>query len=142
MILPDVNLLVYAYDRSSRFHARAKAWWEDCLSHPAAVALPWAVSLGFIRLMTSPRVFSSPMPVTDAVRHVGSWLDCPHVQILQPGPRHGALVFAYLKELGTGGNLSTDAHLAAMAQEYQAILHTSDADFTRFAGLRWVNPLV
>ena len=141
MILPGVNLLIYAHDSGSRWHSAAKAWWENCLSGTETVGLPWAVSLGFIRLITNPRIFERPLPVESAIRRVRSWLERPQVQILQPGPRHADLVFSLLIQLGTAASMTTDAHLAALAQEHQASLHTADTDFARFPGLRWMNPL-
>jgi len=141
VILPDVNLLVYAYNADARRHAAARAWWEDLLSSSGSVALPWAVSCGFIRLMTHPAVLVRPLDPALAVGHVRSWLERPNVEVLDPGPRHLELLGKLLTELGVGGNLATDAHLAALAIEHQCELHSSDADFGRFSGLRWRDPL-
>ena len=142
MIVPDINLLVYAYDETARQHGRAKAWWEECLSGPTTVGIPWVVLLGFLRLITSPKVFRNPMPVATATTHILLWLERAQVQILHPGGRHAEILCRFLNELGTAGNLTTDAHLAALAVECQAIVHTNDADFARFPGLRWINPLL
>lgn len=141
MILPDINLLVYATDTRSRFHKRAREWWEKALSGSEIVALPWAVTLGFIRLATHPRVFENPLTAPAACAIVREWLGRPMVQIIQPGPQHQDLLFDLLEKAGTCANLTTDAHLAALAIEYQAVLCTSDADFARFSGLRVRNPL-
>ena len=141
MIIPDVNLLIYAHDAGSRFHEAAKPWWEGCLSGRETVGLPWVVLLGFLRIICNPKVFLRPMPVGEAADHVESWLRRPQVQVAHPGARHGELVLGYLREFGTAGNLTTDTHLAALGVEYQATLHTADADFARFGGLRWRNPL-
>jgi len=141
VILPDVNLVVYAYNADARRHAAARAWWEDLLSSSESVALPWAVSCGFIRLMTHPAVLVRPLDPALAVGHVRSWLERPNVEVLDPGPRHLELLGKLLSELGVGGNLATDAHLAALAIEHQCELHSSDADFGRFSGLRWRDPL-
>ena len=142
MIVPDVNLLVYAYNQDAREHARARAWWEGLLASSDAVGLPWAVSLGFIRLMTHAAVLVKPLDPRRAVAHVRSWLDQPNVEILDPGPRHLEVLDRLLGELGVAGNLTTDAHLAATAIEHQCELHSNDADFARFSGLRWRNPLL
>lgn len=114
---------------------------KNCPSGTETVGLPWVVSLGFIRLITNPRIFERPVPVETAIQRVRSWLERPQVQILQPGPRHADLVFSLLIQLGTATSMTTDAHLAALAQEHQALLHTADTDFARFPGLRWTNPL-
>jgi uncharacterized protein len=141
MIIPDLNLLIYTYDQKSTFHRQAKAWWEGCLSGNEIVGLAWVVVLGFLRIRCSPRIFVAPLPVAEAAEAVEAWLDRPQVQIVHPGARHAELVLGYLREFGIAGNLTTDTHLAALAVEYQATLHTSDTDFMRYSGLRWKNPL-
>lgn len=141
MILPDVNLLVYAYNAADPNHEAARGWWEAALNGSTPVGLPWVVVSGFIRLMTHPRVLQDPMPVTTAVSTVRPWLEQPVVLVLEPGRRFGTLFLGFLDRLGTAGNLTTDAYLAAMAIEHQAELHSSDGDFSRFDGLRWHNPL-
>ena len=141
MILPDVNLIVHAYNRGSSSHLAARRWWEATLSNPRPVGLCWAVMLGFLRLSTQRRILAEPLPVAAACGEVRAWLAQPQVTILEPGQRHASIVFELLEQLGTGGNLTTDAHLAALAIEHQCELCSTDADFTRFAGLRWMNPL-
>lgn len=142
MILPDVNILIHAYDRDSPRHRGARAWWETTLAQPRPVGLAWITALGFIRITTHRGIFSNPLTAADAIRRVRGWLHHPNVQILTPGEEHGEILFRLLEQLGTAGNLTTDAHLAALAIEYQAELASTDADFGRFAGLRWFNPLV
>jgi len=141
VIVPDLNLLIHAYDSTSSQHEAAKRWWVQCLSGSESVGVSWVVVLGFVRLWTSPRVFQNPMTVAQAATHVEAWFERPMVRPLNPGPRHAELVFGLLRAEGKGGNLTTDAHLAALAIEAKATLHTTDTDFLRFSGLRWVNPL-
>ena len=141
MIVPEVNLLVYAYDSSSPSHGKARRWWIQSLSGAETVGIPWVVALGFIRLWTSPRAFANPMTVDLAVAHVESWFTRPLVRPLNPGPRHGELLFGFLRAEGRGGNLTTDAHVAAAAVEANATVHTAATDFLRFPGLKWINPL-
>jgi toxin-antitoxin system PIN domain toxin len=141
VILPDVNLLVHAYARGAPEHAPARRWWEGRLSSTEPVGLPWAVSIGFVRLMTHPAVLATPLDPARAVSHVRSWLDRPNVEVLDPGPRHLEVLARLLQGLGTAGSLTTDAHLAALAIEHQCELHSNDRDFARFPGLRWRNPL-
>ncbi len=142
MIVPDPSLLIHAYNAASPVHEEARAWWEEVLSRPApAVGLPWVVALGYIRLTTHPRIMAHPLTASAACADVESWLAQPQVLLLHPGERHATTLFHLLRKLGTAGNLTTDAHLAALAMEHQATLHTTDADFTRFPGLRWENPL-
>jgi toxin-antitoxin system PIN domain toxin len=141
VIVPDVNLLIYAYDAVSRHHAAARRWWTACLNGRERVGIPPVVAFGFIRLVTHPRVFHSPMSARSAAAVVRDWLDSPSGSLLLPGPRHVELALAWLERLGTAGNLTTDVQLAAHVQESEAVLHTADTDFARFPGLRWLNPL-
>lgn len=141
MIVPDINLLLYAYDADSPFHAKASAWWQKCLSGSEPVGLPPVVVFGFARISTSARVFKNPMTPAEAAQHVRSWLAQPVLQILEPRSDHIGQVLASLEKLGTAGNLVTDAQIAALAIEHDAALHTNDTDFMRFTGLRWFNPL-
>jgi toxin-antitoxin system PIN domain toxin len=141
MIVTDLNLLVYAHNKAAPHHDRARRWWEDLLTRPQPVGLPWAVVLGFVRLVTHTSVLVNPLAPLDAVARVRRWLAQPEVRIVEPGPRHLAIVEDLFRATGVAGSLTTDTHLAALAIEYQAELHSNDADFGRFPGLRWVNPL-
>lgn len=141
MILPDVNLLVHAYNTESPSHDAARAWWEGLMNGAQPVALAWVAMLGFIRVTTHRQVLANPLPVAEACGHVREWISRPQVSVLDPGARHAAVLFSLLESLGTAGNLTTDAHLAALAIEHQVELHSTDADFARFPGLRWTNPL-
>lgn len=105
------------------------------------VALPWVVTFGFIRLLTHPRVLEKPLGLVEAVSHVREWLEQPCVLTLDPGHAFPVRFFAFLERLGTAGNLTTDAYLAALALEHQAELLSTDTDFLRFEGARWRNPL-
>jgi uncharacterized protein len=140
MILPDVNVLVHAHNADSAVHPRARQWWDECLSGSEGVGLAWAAVLGFIRLTTNRRVVARPLHVQDAMARVAIWLDLPHVHMAQPSATHFARLRTELERLGTAGNLTTDAHLAVLAMERGYVLYTTDADFMRFPGLRWVNP--
>lgn len=141
MIVPDLNLLIHAYNRDSPMHAKARVWWEGSMNDPAPVGLAWVAILGFIRISTHRTILENPLPVKAACDHARSWLAQPQVTLLHPGDRHAEILFDLLGAAGTAGNLTTDAHLAALAIEYQAVLHTTDADFSRFSGLRWRDPL-
>ncbi len=141
MIIPDVNLLIHAYNRQSLNHLVARDWWEKTLTRPRPVGLPWVTILGFIRIATHRGILENPMFPADAIRRVRSWLAIPNVQILTPGETHPEILFRLIEHLGTAGNLTTDAHLAALAIEFQAELASTDADFARFPGLRWFNPV-
>ena len=105
------------------------------------VGIPWVVVLGFIRLTTHAAVLELPLPPKAALARVGQWFAREHVQGLDPGPRHLVILDRLFDATGVGGNLTTDTHLAALAIEHQCELHSNDADFARFPGLRWHNPL-
>ncbi len=141
MILPDINLLVYAYNSDAPLHPAARRWWEDSLSGTKPVRLPWVVLLGYLRLMTSRHVLTDPFEPIEVVGHIRSWLGRPNARILQPGPRHLDLMETLIRDVGISGKLTTDTHLAALAIEHQAELQSNDLDFSRFPGLRWSNPL-
>lgn len=141
MIVPDVNLLLYAYDTNSRFHAAAAAWWRACLAGNEPVGIPLVVAFGFVRVATSARVFEQPMTPGEAAGHIRAWLAQPVVEVLEPRADHLERVLSLLESLGTGGNLVTDAQIAALVLDADAVLHTADTDFLRFTALRWLNPL-
>jgi toxin-antitoxin system PIN domain toxin len=141
VIVPDVNLLVHAYNSQSPVHAKARRWWEDCLNGTDPLGLPWVGILGFIRITTNRHILDHPFSPAEACGHVRMWLARPPVSTLHPGDRHAEILFGLLDALGTAANLTTDAHLAALAIEHQAELHSTDADFVRFSGLRWTNPI-
>ncbi len=141
MIIPDVNILVHAYDSDFPCHEAARDWWEEVLNAGNVVGLAWAAILGFIRIATQRGILTRPLPIGDALAAARSWLEQPTVRVVVPGDRHAELVFGLLQGAGTAGNLTTDAHLAALAIEYRAEIATTDADFARFPGLRWSNPI-
>lgn len=140
MLVPDVNLLIYAYNSGDPQHSAAKRWWEQALSGARPVGLAWLVVIAFIRITTKRSLIPKAASVGAAVATVRSWLALPHVEIIHPTERHAEILFALIEDLGTAGNLTSDAHLAALAIEYHATLATTDADFSRFRGLRAENP--
>lgn len=141
MILPDINLLVYAHNADAPFHQPALTWWQSTLQSGKAVAIAWVVALGFIRLLSNPRVVKQPVPLARLVHEIQRWLALSHVSILNPGPRHLELLEELLGQAGTTVSLTTDAHLAALAIEHGCVLHSNDQDFARFDRLAWKNPL-
>lgn len=141
MILLDANLLIYAINEDAPLHRKAKSWLESVLSGQETVGFSWNVILAFLRLTTRPGLFRQPLPVEGAFDLVASWLTQTTTIIVHPGPRHLLVVRELLSPLGTGGNLTSDAHLAALAIECGAELCSSDTDFARFHGLKWRNPL-
>lgn len=141
MIVPDVNLLVYAYNEAAPFHEQARRWWEGLVNGAERVGVPWLVAAGFVRVLTHPSVRERPTTPMQAVDYVQEWFRFSSVVPLNPGTEHLRLFRRALDAAGVGANLVTDAHVAALAMEHQAEVHSNDADFGRFPGLRWRNPL-
>jgi toxin-antitoxin system PIN domain toxin len=142
VIVPDINLLLYAYDRDSPFHHRAREWWQDCLSGEEAIGLTHATIFGFIRISTSGRIFPTPLTLAQAVTHVDAWLERRVSQVLEPQADYHRQVVELLERAGgTAGNLVSDAQIAALAKAYRAVVHTSDRDFLRFPDVHCHFPL-
>lgn len=141
MIVVDANLLIYVVDEASPQHVRAKIWWLATLNGEEVVGLPWVSILAFLRLTTRRGLFDRPLSVEEAFDLVDAWLACENVRIVEASPRHAARLRSLLVKSGSAANLTTDAHLAALAMDHGAELCSADADFGRFAGLRWRNPL-
>jgi uncharacterized protein len=139
--LPDLNLLIYAIDEESPRHKPARLWLEETLSGTETVGFAWLVLLGFIRLSTNPVVFQRQLNSDEALDYIDGWLAQPCATVVTPTERHSALLRELLRPLGTAGNLTSDVHLAALAIEHGAELCSADADFSRFEGLRWRDPL-
>ncbi len=141
MRVPDINILIYAINQDTPYHKQAKAWLEQSLSGSEPVGLTWIVILGFLRIVTHGSIMPHPLSAETALELINSWLRQPVVRILQPSNQHWQLVKELLSQIGTAGNLTSDAHLAAFAIEHAACLYSSDNDFSRFHSLRWKNPL-
>jgi toxin-antitoxin system PIN domain toxin len=141
MILLDANLLIYAVNQDSPVNRKAKSWLESAISGPDTVGFSWNVLLAFLRLTTRPGLFRNSLPLETAFDLVASWLDQPSATVIHAGPRHLQIMRELLLPIGTGGNLTSDAHLAALAIEHGAELCSADSDFARFEGLKWSNPL-
>lgn len=141
MKLPDVNLLIYSVDDSSRHYEQARSWLELTLSGTEEVGFAWMALLGFVRISTNPAAFGNTLSPSRAFEFVDSWLGSPVARLVHPGEQHAVHMRNLLMPLGTAGNLTNDAHLAALAIEHGAELCSSDNDFSRFAGVRWTNPV-
>jgi uncharacterized protein len=141
MILPDLNLLLYAYNPHVPQHAKAAAWWTALLIGDELIGLPNEICLGFVRIATNARLGAAAVPLAKAVAVVQQWIDLPQTRILLPGPGHFNQVMDLMTRAMGSGALVSDATLAAYAIQNRATLHSNDADFSRFPGLLWKNPL-
>jgi len=140
VILVDANILLYAEDKLSARHDEARSWWDTQLSGVAPVCLCWPVLNAFIRISTNSRVFKHPLSLGQAIERVQSWIDQPCTRIIQPTEHHWETFQKMLRKGQATANLVSDAHLAALAAEFGCELVSSDADFSRFPGIRWRNP--
>ena len=136
MVVTDANVLLYAVDTASPHHEESFDWLERSLAGAEAVGFAWVVLLAFIRVSTNRSILPNALSVDEATAQVQGWLGAPAAVVVQPTPRHPELLRGLLLESGTGGNLATDAHLAALAIENGAGLVSYDRDFARFSGLR------
>jgi toxin-antitoxin system PIN domain toxin len=140
-MLVDVNLLIYAVDSDSPQHAKARRWLEQTLSGDTPVGLAWPVVLAFLRVTTRAGILRSQLSVERAIGFIDEWLAQPYVTLVAAGDAHWPILKNLLLETGSAGNLTSDAHLAALALENGAAIATADNDFRRFAGLKLVTPL-
>jgi hypothetical protein len=141
MRIVDLNLLLYVVNSDAPQHARVRAWWENAINDEDTIGLTWVVLLGFLRLSTNPRVFPRPLAPDVAAAKLGAWLARDNVRVVREKDEHWDVLKPLLGGTGTAGNLTTDAHLAALALSHDAVLVSTDTDFARFTGLRWENPL-
>ncbi len=140
MIIPDANLLLYAYDQTNPFHKRAKDWWEGLLRGSEEVGLCPCVLFAFIRIGTNPRAFERPLRIDEAIGFVDQWTAVNCVSVLHFTAEDVDCAMRLLHRAGAGGNLTTDAQIAASALRFKATVDTADTDFARF-GIDWRNPL-
>ena len=141
MKVVDVNVLLYAVNEDTDRHTILRRWWEEALNGDESVGLPWIVLSGFLRIATNPKVYPQPLPTGKALAKVDAWLSAGTVSVIVEKPNHWRVLRGLLADAGTAGNLTTDAHLAAIAITHEATLVSCDGDFARFRDLRWENPL-
>ena len=136
----DANILLHAVNRASRQHQPCLEWLTQALNGNSPVAFTWLALTAFIRISTRAGILDSPLKISEAFDCVEDWLNQPPSRILFPGPRHLAAYRLLAEKVGIAGNLTMDAHLAAIALDHEAELISCDADFARFPGLKWFNP--
>lgn len=142
MILPDINLLLYAYNPHSPHHDRAFDWWREALAGEELIGIPHEVSLGFVRIATNPRLGAAAVNLAKARKTVLGWTGLSHVRLLEPKSNHLERVLELTQKAAGSGALVSDAILAAHAIANRATLFSNDDDFSKFPGLMWQNPLV
>ena len=141
MKIVDLNILLYAVNPDAPHHDRLVEWWEEQLNGDESIGLAWIVTVGFLRISTHPRIFPSPLTPQEAIGHLDAWLALHIVTPVTENRDHWRTLGGLLTDAGAAGNLASDAHLAPLALTHGATLASCDADFARFRGLRWENPL-
>lgn len=141
MILVDANILLYAYFPRYVQHVRARAWLDKQLNGPTQVGLPWASTQAFVRVGSNPRTFPNSPTAAALWGQVLAWISCANAWVPLETARHSEVMGSLLQSPSMVGNLVTDAHLAALAIEHGLTVCSVDADFARFANVRWFNPL-
>lgn len=136
MKLADTNILLAAVNEDAPGHGVAREWLSASLSSSEPIGFAWLALIGFVRIATKASIFPHPLQPTEALGLVEEWLGRANATVLHPGERHAPILRELLERAGTGGNLTSDAHLAAIAIEHGAKLATFDSDFHRFEGLR------
>jgi len=140
MKVVDLNLLLYTVNRDAKHHEPALRWWEAAINGDEPIGLPWVVLLGFLRIGTNIAIFPRPLDVDAAIAKVSAWLALATTRIMREKDEHWDVLRSLLADSGAAGNLTTDAHLAALTITHGAVLVSFDSDFARFKGLRWENP--
>jgi len=140
-MLVDANVLLFAVDAASHFHASASTWLTKILNGPQRVGLPWQVLGAFVRIATHPRASERPLSPHAAWRHVEDWLAWDTVWVPNPTERHSRVLGSLITSYQLRGNLIPDAQIATLAIEHGLTVCSADTDFARFGEIRWVNPL-
>ena len=142
MIVPDVNVLVYAYHRDAAKHERYAEWLADVVAGQEELGLVEAALTGFLRVVTHPRIYADPAPSTEALVFVATLRGGRQARTLAATEatwQHFADIAAADRQVR--GVLVPDAWLAAMARSHGGRLATADRGFARFPGLRWFDPV-
>jgi len=141
MKVVDLNVLLYTVNRDAKHHEAALRWWEGAINGDEPIGLPWVVLLGFLRIATNAAIFPRALDAEAAIAKVDAWLTLTTTRIVREKDEHWDVLRSLLADSGAAGNLTTDAHLAALTITHGAVLVSFDGDFARFKGLRWENPL-
>lgn len=140
MNLVDANVLLYAVNEDAHHHRTARGWLDTALSGAETVGFSWLVLLAFVRVSTKVGLLPRPLPVDGAMARVEAWLGTGPAVVLESSVDHARILSGLLVDLGAGGNLVNDAHLAALAVEHRGRIVSYDSDFARFRDIEWIVP--
>ena len=140
-MLIDANILLYAVDEDSPFHASAHDWIDETLNGSRRVGIPWLSLVAFVRIATHPRALLEPLTPAEAWQFVDEWLDAPAVWVPGPGRGHREILGRLIRDLDLRANLVSDAVLAALCIEHGLQMVSADSDFARFTEISWLNPV-
>jgi len=140
LILPDVNVLLYAFREDSVDHPRYREWLGGVVNGDEAYGMAPQVLSAVVRIATHPRIYAAPTKLEEALAFARVLLEQPTCTVVQPGTRHFSLFEGLCRRTRATGNLVQDAWLAALAVESGCEWVTTDGDFARFPGLRWRRP--
>ena len=140
-MLIDANILLYAVDEDSPFHASAHDWIDETLNGSRRVGIPWLSLVAFVRIATHPRALLEPLTPAEAWQFVDEWLDAPAVWVPGPGRGHREILGRLIRDLDLRANLVSDAVLAALCIEHGLQMVSADSDFARFTEIGWLNPV-
>lgn len=141
MLLPDVNLLIYAHRLESPDHARYAEWLRDLVEGAEPFALSELGASAFVRIATNPKIWDEPTSTEDALEFIERLRRRTNARLLVPGPSSWEIFARLCRGARARGKLVADAYHAALAIEHGCELMTADGDFARFAGLRYRHPL-
>jgi len=141
IILPDVNVLVYAFRKDMDQHIEYREWLQREFASKRSIGISELVLSSVIRVTTHHKIFVRPSSLKEALKFVNFLRGDPHTVLINPGPRHWDIFLELCRKVNARGNLITDAYLAALAIESGCEWITADRDFARFPGLRWRHPL-
>ena len=135
-MLPDTNVLIYAHRRDADRHEEYRDWLESLIDGPEPYAVSDHAVMRAIRTVMSPRVFSHPAMLDDALAFADQFRNQPHAHVVSPGPSFWGIFTDMCGQVSARGNVITDAYLAALAIEHGCEVVTADSDFKRFPGVR------
>lgn len=140
MILPDVNVLIYAFRADSAYHSTCKSWLDGVIAGDTRFGVSPLVLSAVVRITNQSRIYAQPSSTAEAFAYCNNLLRQPHCEVIEPGARHWEIFERLCMETNIQGPGVTDAWFAALAIEHGCTWITYDRDYARFSGLDWRLP--